>query len=362
MVEAKHHTIDLTTGKNTVLTMTDPGKKKYLGYIPVIWLLSNQINKQALSANVITEMLRFSQLTYQIDEYMETTIAALPSNQAAMLESWIKDECSKTTSKSHTNGSTGSEALQNGNRKGSLINGKSTANGRPGPLFGIQTTLRAIIQYVLHHPTFLASPALIQQHLATDLSAYLLAHMRQNIDNAALKTNNSSTELPSYFVWARSTGANHTSCPLAFRFFTCLINPSTQPFATAQAQYYISSLAQHLATLCRQYNDYGSIARDAEEHNLNSVDFPEFRVSAGATQAKSDLMAIAECERKLMETSFEALKGVVCADEVEKVRVLVDVTDLFGRLYVAKDVTGRKRDAGHLGGEEGVAKRLNSGA
>lgn len=33
---------------------------------------------------------------------------------------------------------------------------------------------------------------------------------------------------------------------------------------------------QALATMCRQYNDYGSIVQDRAEKNLNSVNFPDF--------------------------------------------------------------------------------------
>lgn len=39
--------------------------------------------------------------------------------------------------------------------------------------------------------------------------------------------------------------------------------------------YLSRSLARHLATMCRQYNDYGSAVRDMDEGNLNSLDFPE---------------------------------------------------------------------------------------
>ena len=36
--------------------------------------------------------------------------------------------------------------------------------------------------------------------------------------------------------------------------------------------------------MCRMYNDYGSVARNRAEGNLNSVDFPEF---AGKRRSKS---------------------------------------------------------------------------
>lgn len=58
----------------------------------------------------------------------------------------------------------------------------------------------------------------------------------------------------------------------------CLVSRVHGYFDRCQAQYYSASIARHLATMCRQYNDYGSIARDTEEANLNSLDFTECQV------------------------------------------------------------------------------------
>ncbi|KAF2820882.1 hypothetical protein CC86DRAFT_397733 [Ophiobolus disseminans] len=345
LVEAKYHTCDLAAGTHSILATTDSSAKKtkYVGYVSVIWLLGNQINNQSLSAGVVSEMLRCSQLTYQMDYYMETTIAGLSREQAAFLGSWIQGECDAMKAAVCRNGI--GEGVRYGEASVTDVNGDDHLS----TMIPVQTTLRKFMHYMMHHPSVLRSPPLIRHHLATDLSAYLLAHMRQNSDN----TRTSFWSLPSYFSWARSTGADHTSCPLAFRFFTCLISNSGRDFATAQAQYYASSVAHHLATMCRQYNDYGSIARDAEERNLNSVDFPEFRAAGCSTvemngdqangeameEAKRKLMALAEFERKLMKLSFKALQEVAASREVmEHIKVLIDVTDLFGQLYVAKDV------------------------
>lgn len=38
--------------------------------------------------------------------------------------------------------------------------------------------------------------------------------------------------------------------------------------------------------MCRQYNNYGSIARDAVDGNLNSVNFPKFEENAKDTTDK----------------------------------------------------------------------------
>lgn len=81
----------------------------------------------------------------------------------------------------------------------------------------------------------------------------------------------------SYSTWVRSIASDDTSRPFAFQFFTCLTGkPGVSSFDSPQAQYISQSLARHLSTMCRQYNDYGSAARDSEEGNLNSLDFPEF--------------------------------------------------------------------------------------
>lgn len=390
LVEAKYHASDLATGRNSVLPRGDLplSKDKYLGYIPVIWLLCNQINNQVLPAGVIVDMLRLSQLTFQVDEYMETTVAGLSQEEVGLLESWIRSECSSKRAAELQNGTGHFEALQNGHGNGVHINGFKEDAHSPCMLSSVQIALRKFIRYILHHEAVLRSSPLIQQFLATELSEFLLAHMRQNSDNVWLKNHKCDSAQagfarprPSYFSWARSTGADHTSCPFSFRFFMCLISKPNQVqscFESAQAQYFSSSVTRHLATMCRQYNDYGSIMRDAEENNLNSVDFAEFQAGAwkgesvkpelaregsrngerslwtsGLRSARESLMAIAEFERKLMELSFRALKEVVSSPEaIEGLKVLIDVTDLFGQLYVAKDIASRKRKAEKLDGAE----------
>ncbi|KAF2115525.1 hypothetical protein BDV96DRAFT_575636 [Lophiotrema nucula] len=397
LVEARFHASNLATGRNSILPRGDLplSKDKYLGYIPVIWLLCNQINNQTLPAGIIGDMLKLSQLTFQIDEYMETTVAGLSQEQSS-LESWIRSECRSTQAAECQNGTEHFGTFENGDGNELNIDGfkgddaqSPSRNNHLSTLSSVQIALRKFIRYILRHKAVLRSSPLTQRFLATELSEFLLAHMRQNSDNVWLKICKSDSaqaglpqHRPSYFSWARSTGADHTSCPFSFRFFMCLISKPDRVhscFESAQAQYFSSSVTRHLATMCRQYNDYGSIMRDAEENNLNSVDFAEFQAGAwegesmkrdlvhdeplsgekslwtgGLRSARESLMAIAEFERKLMELSFRALKEVVSSPEaIGGLKVLIDVTDLFGQLYVAKDIASRKRKAENLDGVEG---------
>lgn len=126
--------------------------------------------------------------------------------------------------------------------------------------------------------------------------------------------------------------------------------------------------------MCRQYNDFGSAARDTEEGNLNSLDFPEFsrgwredvgeRITAAVNgearadgdavlergsyhptdTAKDKLMAIAEFERACMQLALQKLRQVVPSPNTMKaIEVYIDVTDLFGQIYVQRDLSSRQK-------------------
>jgi len=90
------------------------------------------------------------------------------------------------------------------------------------------------------------------------------------------------------------------------------------------------------------------------EQNLNSINFPEFHTeSADSTKEeieksqqrmKEDLMWIAEFERMGMEKSMESLNREGTDKSIMKaVRLYMNVTDLYGQMYVQKDLTSRNK-------------------
>ena len=125
--------------------------------------------------------------------------------------------------------------------------------------------------------------------------------------------------------------------------------------------------------MCRQYNDYGSATRDKQERNLNSLDFPEFQphvdgdpqdhnVDSGrnaysmptagrnkeGTNAhsmmgmKKTLMEIADFERANVQLALQQLRQTLQSSAtMDAIQVFVNVTDLFGQLYVVKDIASR---------------------
>ena len=110
-------------------------------------------------------------------------------------------------------------------------------------------------------------------------------------------------------------------------------------------------------------NDCGSIERDADERNVNSVNFPDLETetedrdtkdrgegndggSSGEEtwlgQRKRELLALTEYERACLDLALTRLEKEVSSEVMEKIMLFVDVTDLYGQIYMARDIGMRK--------------------
>lgn len=369
-------------------------KDTYLMFVPLTWTACGALHGgTAASLYVLREMMVISMLVYQADEYIEGVVEQsldMPLNIVRRLVTRIiRDEQASPPN---------SEAarLRNG--------GHNAAPGHAvnSSLADTESVLRKFVLHVLRHPSVLICPAQLQARLAGEVEAFLLAHLMQAEDNRALShrrkhgknegshlgsngfrsgsasMQNGDTSLaieeatngqqcerhhPSagsgFYSWVRSTSAEHTSCPCAFFFFDCLVvssSPSHSFFdlfgRSAKTAYVAEDLCRHLASMCRMYNDYASVARDRLEGNLNSVDFSEFRGDgqqgggdASIEDSKAQLMWIAEYERKGMDVAMARLEeemdvnGRLGQDLLDAVKLFVSVTDLYGQVYVIRDIT-----------------------
>ena len=409
----------------------DPNRK-HVQYIPFTWIGCNNLRIQVDSAT-IWDMMLVSLLIYQIDEFMETIVTAQPASSLEIIKASITRLCKEeepqsmsTTTGSHKRPSD-SETEHSNNiycptTTAAIVTPSSTTPNLLGQ--DIESTLSRFVKFFTSHPKATRSPPSVQISLRRDLCAFLLAHFTQLEDSRRLTSqrcgqgyeesptfspSNSNNSNPtstrptttflspatSYYTWVHTTSADHTSCPFVFTFYTCLIAPAQglECFPTTEQQYVAQDVARRLATMCRMYNDYGSVARDRTEGNLNSIDFPEFagkrrersnncsceaateacgcsnqvagsgrRGDVGAPtllddavkdvseanvigeyeKAKKELSWLAEYERRGMDAALQEL-GRLVADQglMEKVRLFVDVTDLYGQMYVARDLTER---------------------
>lgn len=224
----------------------------------------------------------------------------------------------------------------------------------------VEEVLAKFVQFALQHPKVLQSPSSLRAWLAHELETFLLAHVTHMEDCAQLAEASGGSESSvtweqprtTFFNWVRTTSADHTSCPYSFVFFLCLMGEGGQSIiGNVHQRYALEDACHHLATMCRQYNDFGSVARDQDEKNLNSVNFPEFQLGTSGEEItrvelderrKRDLLAVAEYERRCLNRVAEELEETLDGRVMEQLKLFIQVTDLYGQIYVARDIGIRR--------------------
>lgn len=218
----------------------------------------------------------------------------------------------------------------------------------------VYAILKRFVGHVLKHRHVQTASAYDQVRLHRELKTFLLAHIDQIEDNSRLAMQRTNVNTPTifqnprttFFDWVRTTSANHTSCPYSFALVTCFFGQHKDFFPTSTEKYLAQAVCRHLATLCRLYNDYGSLARDRVEKNLNSVNFPEFHAPKspeGDDQLQKQLFSIAAFERKCLELTLAELSQVTSDLDKQVIEVFCNVTDMFGQIYVKKDIASRMK-------------------
>lgn len=378
-------------------------KDKYLIFVPLTWTACGALyGGKAGSAHVLYEMMRFSMVVYQADEYMEGVVEQDLGTQLDQ----VRDLVTRLV-----RGEQASPLLPVGREEDDLPreNGvkrrKISAQSEPNTaLMDAERVLRKFVSYVICHPSVMRSPSHLRDRVTREVEAFLLAHLQQAEDNKALRalgrengqrhgpqprgsepdsrgstherlgsvsgesTTRRYNEAPrprrlgrTFYSWVRSTSSDHTSCPCAFVFFNCLVGSSTSQASSfdlyrhsARTAYVAEDLCRHLASMCRMYNDYASVSRDHSEGNLNSIDFGEFHhdvehsgIDAHLEASKTQLMWIAEYERQGMKAAMGRLHGEIDGGNrlgreiLDAVRLFISVTDLYGQIYVIRDLTNR---------------------
>lgn len=371
--------------------------KKSNFIIPLALTACSGLHNYVIDISVLYEMLILSVLNFQVDEYMERVVERHFGNSFDDIRKLIQQLFIEIPQE--TNGSaTGSrkdenptEFLNQSEARPPISNPKAPSQGErdaareQASMEDVKTMLHRFVKHILRHPAVLASPNNLQVRLAWELKTFLLAHVTHAEDNQRLQAQSRSAaqsdpsgdkkdtpkvaDAPgqynepgrTFYHWVRSTSADHTSCPFAFIFFNCLLHVADSQtgqghssiLASARTAYLAEDACRHLASLCRMYNDLGSVARDADECNLNSTCFPEFfsrrdttaagkSVTAAYGDVKAELLWIAEYERRGLTTALESLgKELGPGWTMQSLRFFVDLTDLYGQIYVLEDVGTR---------------------
>ncbi|GBF67142.1 copalyl diphosphate synthase [Trichophyton mentagrophytes] len=364
MIEARLFQPLLQARRLEVFPRKDMEKDKYFEIIPFTWTACNNRNRAFASTSFLYDMMVISFLNYQADEFLEAVAGPQYTSRTPELRQVIDTLFSGKSSNSEFLRGVKrpypeeDEEHRNGN------NGKSQNNRE------VVLPLTKFTTFVLNHPSVKSASAWDRNGLRRRLKEFLLAHVTQIEDNTRFQLEHPSsggvysTATDSFSHWVRTTSAEHTSCPYSFQFVSCLLGASLGQgkdcFGTAEEKYMATSVCNHLSTMCRMYNDYGSVARDKAEGNVNSVNFPELQMLAGSTgpatmeEKKKALFRLAEYERSCLDDAFKRLQaeGQRAAShmarklherKMEVWRMFCDVTDLYGQIYVVRDIASRMK-------------------
>ncbi|KAI0814216.1 hypothetical protein GGR55DRAFT_701902 [Xylaria sp. FL0064] len=378
---------------------------QYLEYIPFTWIATNRRNGYPLSNNQIWEAMEIAVLDYQLDEYMETTCdqAGIRENISA-LKLMVKELCNLTPDSPADSGSilstnhrinvSGPEDDDTGNIESHHSGSDEDMITTSGSVCGesrdttpnwhvlttqekIRSVLHCFTSHIFHHHAVARAPTRVRKSLQSELATCILAHIDHAVDNnhfAAQRNTQITGRCPSqtvdipmfeaprgsYYSWVCTTGADDTHAPFTFQFFACLTASTTDGvfFCGVREKYFSSAASRHLANLCRQYNDLGSVARDKAEKNLNSLNFPEFHETdlrnsgdlylreRDETDMKHDLYFLAQYERQCLNHTMQVLTTEMKSGpqgdwKIRALKVFVDTVDLYGQMYVLRDVTRR---------------------
>ncbi|OTA98362.1 hypothetical protein M426DRAFT_17493 [Hypoxylon sp. CI-4A] len=361
--------ISLRRRRQEIFPTLSTGKDKYMGITALVWMACSLIHHSPVSLAVLCELMALSMFIYQVDEFIELVVEKELRGNLSLVKSAVTRLC-RSFNCSADSAVNGFAAPNNGN----LINGQSAAFEK------VTDLLRRFVSY-FKHPAVVNSPPLLQKRLAIELETFLLAHITHAEDNQQFQAQRdisdsshptqlgsnppilngtaSSEGLPAvyrdpgrtFYNWVKSTSADHTSCPVAFTFYSCLIKQSgIDIFSAPRKAYVAEDLCRHLSSMCRMYNDYGSAARDQAEGNLNSLNFSEFHDLAfrqpdpkpGIQMMKGELMWIAEYERRCLQAAMDQMSRLAGEPRLmNALELFIDVTDMYGRVYLVKDLTNR---------------------
>ena len=376
-------------------------KDKYFAWIPIMWTLADNKNGANTSTRLLYDMMRVSVLNFQADEFMETVLDAENVNDDSTVRNIIEDlfiNFGLPDGKELPSGNIHSPILhaplKNGfhsNRHMQTDDGVSTfpvevhhthdneTYAPPAAHLPVSRSLQSFINYITEISSIAGVLPSALHRIHNELKAFLLAHLTQAQMNKNFSSYKRTVAAPlstapiidqhpnsqSFRTWLFSTAAVHTSCPYSFVLYLALNSAAYGGASLLQStmqQYVAEDLCGHLARMCRLYNDCGSLKRDLAEGNLNCVNFPDFRdgdsddnndddaevkAEGGLVEEeklKERLMALADWERKGLESAMEDLERCPETDErlMRALKVFVDVTDLFGQVYVVKDIASSK--------------------
>ena len=327
-------------------------------------------------------MIVLSRLNFLIDEYIEGLIEHSFSDQLDAVQSLIQAIFSEFApaqirERRHGGQATVKHSSQGVTQEESPGIAQRTAGASHPGLEGVKTVLQRYIDHIVQHPTVLYCQKSLQRRLTSEVQTFLLAHVTYAEDNQRFSTQrnpgvppNDDDERPLHNgglgglfiigfavlprtiprVHSRSSSSISSSarrCPAGLQMFLAL---------RARPMWQKTSAATSRACAACTTTNTAPWSETPTSKNLNSVNFPEFhpesrsRARAGVDtwgqEAKRDLLWIADYERGGLQAALDLLAAELGNQQrqtINATKLFINVTDLYGQIYVLKDIGTRTK-------------------
>ncbi|KAL8707006.1 MAG: hypothetical protein Q9201_000054 [Fulgogasparrea decipioides] len=401
----------LRSVQSDIFPQQEGAKNAYMAFIPFTWVLVNNIGYLNVPADLLLDMMIVSACNYRMDEYMDTTVAGFSEADIKEAKRIICDLCSEQSEKLQPKDQplecsfnpTGDEESALGvsrletqetparvkrlsNNEVDFVDLEADQGSSTLPVSAFRDVIGRYTRAMLTYPRLLHASSTDRANLRRSLHTYLLAHIAQVADSSRFSFQASrcssnkiifSKPRSSFYTWAHTTGADTLSSPFAFDFLVCLVGAasslsqskgqsSSNPdcFGLVGQKYLAEDLSSRLAVMGRLYNDYGSVTRDRLEHNVNSINFPEFHPQTGTSDISVDEILDPTSEKKLKENLLrladyerhgadEALARLLVQlneewdnhgaerrkQNANAVELFSGVAKLYADIYVARDIS-----------------------
>ncbi|PVH92485.1 hypothetical protein DM02DRAFT_677472 [Periconia macrospinosa] len=347
-MESAYYVAKLKTMRNDIFPVTNAKEMdKYFDYIPIMWAISSIVRDAFVPPVLIWDISVLSMYIFLVDEYMEGFVAQFTAMELWELRLNIESIF----------------ASNEGYAAPSMKEGTQSVR--------VREASDVFYKWATYHMTYsglISASTTDRLSLRIESKNYLLHHLTQLADNQRLGTQIrfSSTkrfESPSmgFAPWLHLVGSGHIGAPIGLVWFAACVGhrirgPGKDCFSTVKQKLMVWNANSHAGKQLRMFNDYGSVARDAAESNLNSINFPEFfSMEAAGDEVGDDWFRVSQrknilldaalyersCTDREMNELYAELKkdGKVGERLVQWVETYYAGGDLFSDLYLLRDVT-----------------------
>ena len=393
----------LKTIRNDIFPPTAAKEKdKYLDYIPIMWSIHSIVRGIFAPPQFIWDIAVLSMFIFLVDEYMESKVASFTSEEffefrkgvekmfkmddsmqpdvehegtslvGGPYSAFTTHEGIEGTNVARTRRSSNETAMDRMKKRILLIELIDSSSVHSDRVRNALSIFGAWARYHMTYESVVSASVMDLLDLRVETRNYLLYHIHQLEDNQRFANQHHSslhlhflTPRMGYAPWLHTVGGGHIGAPIGLAFFACITGSRVRGkgkdcFSSVQQKLMAWNCNMHAAKQLRMYNDYGSVARDAEENNLNSVDFPEFfgdgdeardflggQIDAnfGLMQTKQTLLAAAEYERRHTNIELDELykeleaEGAAGKKIADWLGVYYAGGDQFSDMYLVRDVT-----------------------